>query len=298
MSTIRGIREYAMYERVVMRILFAWLVLRATPVQLSFEGIPSPNGIAGLLNLRFLLDPQVYAACRVLLVAALVLYVLRLMVWLALPVALFVNVTANAVANSQGAIQHAHQIVSLVLLAQTAAYFYGRWLRRGVEVGTLLEDRQIWWSQQTIVAIYLVAGITKLIITKGLWIFQARMISVSMAKAAYQSFYNRLDPAELEQNLAMANFAARHGWIVALIAGCGLALELGSPVMLLNRRMAALLGCALLAFHLGLDRTMRLSFVFNQWLLIIYMINIPYWIVVGTRRIVGPRPITSSSDSC
>ncbi len=109
------------------------------------------------------------------------------------------------------------------------------------------------------------------------------MISVSMAKAAYQSFYDRLDRADLEQMLAMANFAATHGWIVVLIAGCGLALELGSPLALLNRGMAALFGCALFAFHLGLDHTMRLSFIFNQWLLIIYMINIPYWIVTGAR---------------
>lgn len=283
MSGLNNLREYALYERVVMRILFAWLVWRSTPTQLSFYEIPTPNGIARLLNLHFLLDPQVYAFCRVLLVVALVLYVLRLMIWFALPIALFVNVAANAVMNSQGAIQHAYQIVSLVLLAQTAAHFYGLWLRRAGESRTFLEDRLIWWSQQTIVAVYLVAGITKLIVTKGLWIFQARMFSVSMAKAAYGSFYERLDHADLEQKLALANFAAAHGWIVALIAGCGLALELGSPLMLLNRSMAALFGCALLAFHLVLDRTMHLQFLFNQWLLIIYMINIPYWILTGAR---------------
>jgi hypothetical protein len=283
MSGIKSMREYALYERVAMRILFAWVVLKATPARLSFYEIPAPNGIARLLNLHFLLDPRVYAFCRVLLVVALVLYVLRLMIWLALPLALLVNVAANAVTNSQGAIQHAYQIVSLVLLAQTAAHFYGLWLRCTGEPRAFLEDRLICWSQQTIVAVYFVAGITKLIVTKGLWIFQAQMISVSMAKAAYGSFYERLDHADLEQKLAMANFAAAHGWVVALIAGCGLALELGSPLMLLNRSMAALFGCALLAFHLGLDRTMHLSFIFNQWLLIIYMINIPYWIVTGAR---------------
>jgi hypothetical protein len=283
MSTIKRTREYALYERVVMRTLFAWLVLKATPARLSFYEIPAPNGIARLLNLHFLLDPQFYAFCRVLLVIALVLYVLRLMIWLALPLALFVNVAANAVTNSQGAIQHAHQAVSLVLLAQAAAHFYGRWRRCAGEPPTFLEDRAIWWSQQTIVAVYLVAGITKLIVTKGLWIFQARMMSVSIAKAAYRSFYDWLNHADLEQKLAMANFAATHSWIVALIAGCGLALELGSPLMLLNRSMAALFGCALLAFHLLLDRTMHLPFNFNQWLLIIYMINVPYWIVTGAR---------------
>jgi hypothetical protein len=36
MSGIKSIREYALYERVVMRILFAWVVLKATPARLSF----------------------------------------------------------------------------------------------------------------------------------------------------------------------------------------------------------------------------------------------------------------------
>ena len=182
-----------------------------------------------IFDLHFLLDPQVFAWARVALAAALLLYVRRLAVWLALPVALFVHCAANAITNSQGAIQHAVQIVSLVLLAQTAAHFFGLWRRRNGEARHLLEDRTIWWSQQTIVAVYLVAGITKLFVTKGLWIYQARWIGVGVAKSAYQSFYDTFNQADLEQQLAVANFAASHGWIVALIAATGLLLELGSP---------------------------------------------------------------------
>jgi hypothetical protein len=289
MTARRPIPAYEFYERLVMRALFAWLVFKATPFALAVNGIPSPNGIARLVDLQFLLDPRVYALCRMVLAAALIFYALRLVVWLALPVALFLHLAANAIVNSQGAIQHASQIVSLVLLAQTAAHFYGLWRRRQGEARTRLEDRTIWWSQQTIVAVYLVAGITKLIVTKGLWIFQARLIAVSVAKAAYQSFYDTLDPVVLEQQLSVAHFAAAHGWIVALIAAGGLFLELGSPLMLLNRAWAAILGGGLLCFHLGLDYTMRLSFIHNQWLLVIFMINAPYWIVVGAGRIFRPR---------
>jgi hypothetical protein len=285
MSMRPPIPTYALHERLVMRVLFAWLVYRATPSALIVNGIPAPNGFARVVDLHFLLDPQVFSYARVALAAALILYILRLLVWLALPVALFVNLAANAITNSQGAVQHAMQIVSLVLLAQTIAHLYGLWRRRDGEARVRSEDRAVWWSQQTIVAVYLVAGITKLIISKGLWIFQARWIGVSVAKAAYQSFYDRLDQADLDQQLAFAKFAAAHGWVVALIAAVGLFLELGSPLMLMNRALAALLGCALLCFHLGLDHTMRLSFIYNQWLLIIFMINAPYWIVTGAGRI-------------
>ncbi|MGI8890670.1 MAG: hypothetical protein ACR2G0_07805 [Chthoniobacterales bacterium] len=263
---------------------------------LFVNGVPLPNGMARLFDLGFLLDPQNFASARIILALALILYVSRLMVWLALPVALFINVAANAIMNAQGAIQHAAQIVSLVLLAQTAAHFFGLWRRwRHKEERHWLEDRAIWWSQQTIVVVYLVAGITKLLVTKGLWIFQARFIGVSVAKSAYQSFYDTLNQSDLQQQMAIAQFASSHGWVIALIAAAGLFLELGSPLMLFNRASAALFGALLICFHLGLDYSMRLSFIYNQWLLLIFMINAPYWIVTGARKFFPPRrdPITS-----
>ncbi|MEO7165786.1 MAG: hypothetical protein ABI787_05560 [Spartobacteria bacterium] len=295
MTTRRPIPNHVFVERIVMRILFAWLVWRATPVWLVVSGIPAPNGMARLFDLHFLLDPRVFAIARTVLAAALLLYVARVLVWLALPVALFIQVAANTITNSQGAIQHAIQIVSLVLLAQTVAHFYGLWRRRQGEARNRLEDRTIWWSQQTIVAVYLVAGITKLLVTKGLWIFQARWIGVSVAKSAYQSFYDTFNSADLEQQLGVAHFAASHGWVVALIAAGGMFLELGSPLMLVNRVWALLLGLGLVCFHLGLDYTMRLTFIYNQWLLLIFMINVPYWIMTGGRKIFRARPAELTS---
>jgi hypothetical protein len=289
MTAARPMPAFAFSERLAMRVLFAWLVFRATPAALIVNGIPSPNGMTRIFDLHFLLDPQVFALARTMLAAALILYVLRIVVWLALPVALFIHTAAIAITNSQGAIQHAMQIVSLVLLAQTVAHFYGLWRRRHGEERAILEDRAIWWSQQTIVAVYLVAGITKLILTKGLWIFQARWIGVSIAKAAYQRFYDTFDQVALQQQLDIAHFAATHGWIVALVAAGGFLLELGSPLMLVNRAWSAILGGALVCFHLALDYTMGLTFIYNQWLLIIFMINLPYWILAGARRIFRRR---------
>lgn len=285
---------FAAYERVVMRVLFAWVVYLATPFGLNVNGIPAPNGFARLVDLHFLLRPGVFPICKTILIVALILYALRLLVWLALPVALFIQVAANAIINSQGGIQHAMQIVSLVLLAQTAAHFYGLWRRRfRGEARPLLESRAVWWSQQTIVAVYLVAGLTKLIVTRGRWIYDARWIGISIAKAAYQSFYDTHNLHELHRQLTIANFAAAQGALVAFIAACGLFLELGSPLMLRGRTWAALLGSGLVCFHLGLTYSMDLSFIYNQWLLIIFMINPPFWMVAAVRTFPRTRGVTS-----
>jgi len=293
MTLRTGVPTFSFFERAIMRILFAVTVWRGTPNELPVNGIPAPNGITAIIDLHFLLQPQAFAYARIALAVALVLYVLR--IWQALPIALFVNLATNGILNSQGAIQHALQIVSLVLLAQTVAWFYGAWVDRKNHSPQLTENRAIWWSQQTIVAVYLLAGIAKLVATGGLWIFQARWIGVSIAKAAYQQFYDTFNSVELEQQLSVAHFAAAHGWLVALIASLGLFLELASPLMLINRVWAALLGGILVCFHLGLDYAMGLGFIYNQWLLVIFMINAPYWILCAGKKLFGhSQPATTS----
>jgi hypothetical protein len=271
-----------------MRVSFAWVVLVSTPRTLNVRSLPAPNGLARILDLTFLTDAWWLGACHAALLVALAFYIARVLLWLALPVALLINVSVNTVANSQGAIHHSAQIVSLVLLVQTVACYYQLWLRRHRpdEAGTL-EERQIFWSQQAIAAAYFVAGLTKLIETKGAWIFGARFIGVQIFKTAYQAYYNDLNPAGLDQQLAIAQFAAAHGAIVALIAGGGLLLELLAPLMLLDRRWGLAVGCAFIAFHLSIDRVMQLSFVFHQLLVLIFIVSPIYWVVAGGRAVRG-----------
>ncbi len=268
------------YERLFMRVSFAWVVLVSTPAAVDVRSLPAPNGLARLIDLTFLTDPQLLSVLHTVLLIALGLYIVRILCWLALPVALLINVGINTVINSQGAIHHAMQIVSLALLAQTAAHFYGLWLGcRAPRSEVSLEEREISWAQQAVAAAYFVAGLTKLIATHGAWIFRARFMGVQIFKTAYQEYYNQLDPAGLDRQVAIAQFAAGHGPLIALIAGLGLGLELLAPVMLLGRKWGLLLGCAFVAFHLSISSVMQLSFVFHQLLVLIFIVSPIYWIV-------------------
>ncbi|HEX3816739.1 MAG TPA: hypothetical protein VHW03_00440, partial [Chthoniobacterales bacterium] len=64
-------------------------------------------------------------------------------------------------------------------------------------------------------------------------------------------------------------------------------------LMLVNRVWALSLGCALICFHIGLTYSMQLSFIYNQWLLFIFMVNAPYWVVFVGRKIFRARDATS-----
>jgi hypothetical protein len=271
---------HPLYERLFMRVSFAWVVLISTPRTLNAHSLPEPNGLARLVDLSFLTNPGWLAAAHTVLLIALGFYIMRVLCWLALPVALLVNVAVNTVENSQGAIHHAVQIVSLVLLAQTVAHYYGLWLGRGrARAGFGLEEREISWAQQAVAAAYFIAGLTKLIQTHGAWIFRARFIGVQIFKTAYQEYYNYLDPAGLNQQVAIAQFAAAHGTIIALIAGMGLGLELLAPAVLLGRWWGLVLGCGFIAFHLSISSVMQLSFVFHQLLVLIFIVSPIYWVV-------------------
>ena len=284
MATIS--EPHPFYERLFMRVSFAWVVLLSTPSNLNIQSLSVPNGWARIVDLTFLTNPEWLTAGRAVLLVALGFYITRIFLWLALPVILLVNVSINAAANSQGAIRHAAQIVSLVLLVQTAACYYEWWLRwKGAPAKATLEERQISWSQQAIAATYFVAGLTKLITTDGAWVFQARYIGVQIFKAAYQAYYNNLKPEGLEEQLAIAQFAAAHGTVVALLCGLGLALELLAPLMLLGRRWGLLLGSTFLVFHFSIASLMQLSFIFHRLLVLIYIVSPIYWIGWASRAV-------------
>lgn len=282
--------RYGWLERLIMRVLFAIVVERHVPNSLSHLSLSNPHGIGRLVDLTFLLDPSVFAVCRYLLWAALILYVCRIAWAFVLPYLTLLSIAVGTVINSHGAIAHYLQIVSLVLCAQTAAHFYGLWKQgRGGKKQSAAEreDRVVFWSQQAIVATYLVSALTKLLHTSGMWFFQTPMIGVQIIKTTDQDYYDRLDQNAYGSGVAIAEWIAQHPLLVALVLGSGLLLELTSPLALCGRRWALFYGLSLVIFHESIHRVMKLHFLYNEYLIWIYLVNVPFWVWVGARWLRG-----------
>src|SRR5439155_8824544 len=114
-------------------------------------------------------------------------YVTRIGLAVALPVLASLSVAVGSISNSQGAVGHSMQILSMVVIAQTIAHWLGLverlgdWgVARGGDPAGAMEDRLIDWAKQTVCATYLVAGITKLLATGGTWIWQARYLGLQV----------------------------------------------------------------------------------------------------------------------
>jgi hypothetical protein len=63
------------------------------------------------------------------------------------------------------------------------------------------------------------------------------------------------------------------------LLGAGLLLELGAPLMLYSRFFGLVFGCAFVVLHRTLGKVMGLDFIYHQTLVMIYFVNVPYWIV-------------------
>lgn len=269
-----------------MRVLFALVVAAHLPQGLPAERLSYPNGLARFVDLHFLLNPSVYSWGVHILWAALALYVLRIGRAFALPYMTLFSIAVGSAQNSTGAIGHHAQIVSLVLLAQTAAYFYSRFARTAARENSApaaMEWRLIDWSQQAIAATYFISGLTKLINTHGMWMIQSPFVAVQIVKTSDHDYYDALDPASHGAGYGLAEWMVQHPFLVAVVMSSGLLLELSSPLLLLGRRWAAFYGIALLLFHKSIGQTMKLHFPYNEMLLVVYLINVPFWIGAGVR---------------
>jgi hypothetical protein len=278
--------QYGAIERIAMRLLFAIVIAQQIPESFRHTSIPAPNGFARLVDLHVLLDAQVFTICRYAGYAALVLYVFRIGWAVVLPYLTLLCIAIGSINNSQGAIAHNFQIVPLVLLAQTAAFFYTLFRQRDAATA---ENRMIFWSQQAIVATYLVSALTKLIHTSGKWFIQSPRIGVQIIKTTEQDYYDRLDASGLERGAAIAEWIVHHPWITGAALSAGLLLELTAPAALLGRRFALFYGASLLAFHASIGQVMQLRFAYNEYLIWVFLVNVPFWAMRGAQRIAAMR---------
>ncbi len=313
---------FARWEMVVMRILFAlvmfdagskvaatvrdgapdpkspWTRLEVIPRVSPFAGQPRAHGVARPLErlgleLTFLGRPApariVYAGFMV----ALGFYVLGV----ALPLALgwmFLSLLLHGTfQNSQGSIHHHLQLLTCVVGAQWVASLIAvvgrdrgaRWW----QLDAASENRLVDWSQQVIVAGYVVSALSKLVISKGQWIWDAPRFGIQLAKAVDQDFYDHLRPGT-ETPEWLPDWLLEHPWQARLIFGPALPLELFAFLALRNRRLGALYAFALIAFHVTVSALMSLDFRYNVQMMIVYFVNAPFWIWWAVRGCRRPRP--------
>ena len=282
--------RYANYEVLVMRLCFVVLIYQAMFWEINYTTQPRPNGLAEWgLDFTFFGDPGIMAHMKTLTILALAFFAAGVVPWLALTWILFVAVGIGTLANSQGAIGHHTQIVTLSVLAQCAAH----WVRPRLMTSLETENRAVRWTLITIAAAYIVSGLVKTIRSYGLWIWKSPALAVQFMKTRQMEYFDYQENEHAGSLIdQMPELILAYPNAARLIFGTALILELACFLILLGRRWSAIYGLVLICMHTCISLVMRHHFENNVAALAIFLVNPVFWIVAGYRRMRGGEPET------
>jgi hypothetical protein len=273
--------QLAGWEMLLMRAGFAWLAFNNVKwATAPYTEQKFPNGLARFFDLTWLGHHPPSQLTQYVVMAFLALYVVGLVPALGLlPLAFFATLIGTLI-NSQGAINHSWQMVTMMLLAQLIVYAWPR------KTGTGWQWTPLWKPDLTrhrhaaqaalvvIAASYVVCGVVKIVNSGGLWLNKAPYLAVQLFKTHYNHFYDTLNmPPEWLQGIT--EFLVSHPNIARLVFGSGLLIELLGFVILISRRWSFIGGIAIIALHLSISRLMNLNFEAHMLAALIYCVNLP-----------------------
>jgi hypothetical protein len=297
--------DYARYELFLIRALFALVIWDVMPEAITLPAAPKPVGLGHWIDFGFLAAPAVFASCRWLLAASLVVYISGRFLQFALPVILFLLIAVGTIDASFGATTHSTQIVTLCVLAQCGWYLFAAMRRRPIG---LAEHRYgAFTGTQAIAAAYVISGISKLA-GDGNWLVDAvRNFQIQATKNRQMKYYNELSSQTVETGRGLQVWlhsllspilgTIEHLLLTspvwrALFLGGGFALELFAFLALIGRKMSLLIGCSLILFHLTVFEIMGLRFRYNIYLLLIFLVGVPHWVSALWHRLRRPAIAT------
>jgi hypothetical protein len=286
------------------RLFIALIIWKEFFFGISQAGQTMPVGLAHFMDLSFLQNGPVFDQLHHLFAFAAVLFVFGVTPVLAAGYMLFLMSAVGSLRNSYGNIHHGTQVVSMVILGYWLAYLWrlivnspngGTWSQRFFKPGRKVQQCATWWAFQAAVATYVVAGVSKLQISGISWLTDLPYMSLHVEKIGWQHFYGTGEKDLLDQAQEMAALVAGHPWWTRIIVGSGLFLELFAFIALFGRWHAGILGVVLVGMHVMVSRLMQLDFPMNNWVLLIYFINLPFLIMWVVKRIGGKRGVSESS---
>ena len=155
----------------------------------------------------------------------------------------------------------------------------------------LLNSWLLWQSQVVVVGTYLISVFSKLINSRGLWLWNSSYIATDLIKSRRQLYYGSLDP-NYAGNPVEAMWLLENPWMARAVWDRGFVLEAIAFLALANRKIAFVIGVALILMHRSIAGLMGLRFDNNEMLCAIYLVGLPFWrhgvcIVSAIRRSLG-----------
>lgn len=147
-------------------------------------------------------------------------------------------------------------IISMLFFAQFAAYFI-----HTLHPGSRLHKNRINFSLQIVAAVYVLSGLSK-VINSGLQWFttDAPQFTLEILRVYYSQYTSTGIENYITQGYTYSNFLLLHPLLLKGLLLGALLLELGSFLILVNRRIAFAYGLLLLLLNAGIYIAMNITF--------------------------------------
>jgi hypothetical protein len=275
-------------ELLLLRLGFAWIVARpflggrAWPID-----APYPTGVARHVDLTWLGQPAWQTAATIGLAVSLLLYVGGRWLAPALAVMFAVTTAVFTLKNSQAGVAHHLHVIPLAIFGQLVGVLRYRLQPRDVTGlrSRREQDYMVHDAIQCIAAIYLTAGLVKLLDTGAGWVHRADTAVLWIAQAQDESFHSTDESGGFATSGAVVSFLAAHPDLCRVFFGAGLLLELLAPLALLGRVAAAVSGAGWIAFHLSNGALMDLWFWNNTLVVLVLVSGAPFLLARGLARL-------------
>lgn len=318
-----GMMRFRKWEAFGIRLLFAWVVFQALPIdsfgprgdswfgprgwfgtngRIHYPEQPHPVGIAHKVDVTFMSRDAVQPYLMAVSILALISYVSGRGLIFSLPILTAIMIAGRTLQNSQGFTFHGALLVGFVLTIQTAVVIVCTLVRllkkRGGESRYSLNDYLIRFTQVAIVAAYVVSGVSKLIESEGAWIRDSHYTGVYIIKTYRQNYHDTLDKEKYGAEYApYAKEMLDNPNRTRLLMALGLGIELFCFIGLWNRWLLALTGIAVVTLHQFIAEMMNLYFPLNEFTVAIYFINPVFWIGALILWIRSPKSPAPAPDS-
>jgi hypothetical protein len=290
--------QHYWWEHLVFRAALAFLMLTAMPFIWSLNdarhpslySLPLPSGIGAVFpGITALSDPGVFKIVRYTVFLAAALYVCGVGIPLALTYIFIVDMCLGSLEASQGAHGHSRQTMGLAYLGLAMGAWVVCFLKhRGgwkslFWASSAAQDFIMNWGRQLVAAAYAVSAVTKEKKSEGLWFLQSESFILAVMKAQKEAVIKGVPISEEAQEFA--SWMALHPLLSTLMLLSAWLLEISAPLMLLNRRMALVLGLLFWVFHYVNGWFMGLGFPLNRWIITVMFINLPFWVYASYRKL-------------
>jgi hypothetical protein len=265
-----------------MRAMFGAILLHRLLVEYQPLRVqPYPQGLAKFVDLTFFGNPRIFSGLKVVLVLALLAYALDYGQPIALAYMLFMTLGVFSLVNSQGGVYHSSHVVTLVVLGQLIAHVQG--LIAPSTISLTVDDLAVHYSLELIAATYVVAGLSKVILSRGTWAWRTDDLALKIVMSTDQHFYQREGKTGpgLDDGVRRASLLVDHPYLARVAFTGALATELFAFLVLFGRVPAFVLGCGLIFMHVMIEIVMEVPFRSSIHVLLVFAVNVPYLLTLA-----------------